>query len=222
MVQVRPIPEGIVLSAGSHARFEDGVSVMELTAYVAGEPHSDHPGCVHQVIAFTARKINNYLGTDTERALLIPFIPRMIGTNDGVETTQTLACTAADVAVRTFAADAMQSAGLTQHADRFRSLPEIVNAETALNAAKVVGSFGSGGGTKSDTKAAKAAIKAAKAAMDAAASSAYAAAAAAVAASFAYATAAITSFGYDATNDDTKRIAYWLQLLDRMLTAIGH
>lgn len=39
----------IVLERGAHASIEDGGCIMEWTAYLAGEPHSDHPACVSGV-----------------------------------------------------------------------------------------------------------------------------------------------------------------------------
>ena len=37
--------DGIELKSGSHHARDHGVCVMEAVAWVAGEPHSDHPLC---------------------------------------------------------------------------------------------------------------------------------------------------------------------------------
>ena len=36
----------LTLKNGSHPSPDDGLCVMEAAAWVAGEPHSDHPACV--------------------------------------------------------------------------------------------------------------------------------------------------------------------------------
>ena len=46
----------ITLDTGGHSDFEAGVCVMEAVAWVAGEPHSDHPQCASPVMtAFLTR-----------------------------------------------------------------------------------------------------------------------------------------------------------------------
>jgi len=40
---VRELPLDFKLAHGSHADWSRGACLMEAVAYVAGEPHSDHP-----------------------------------------------------------------------------------------------------------------------------------------------------------------------------------
>jgi hypothetical protein len=56
------------VAAGAHDRPEDGMCVMEMVAYVAGEQHSDHPQCVSPVIATFMRTWNDGLG-DRDRQM---------------------------------------------------------------------------------------------------------------------------------------------------------
>jgi hypothetical protein len=49
---------------------------MEAAAYVAGEPHSDHPQCASTVITAFVIEWNDRLGNDRNR-LSKPLIPRV-------------------------------------------------------------------------------------------------------------------------------------------------
>jgi hypothetical protein len=68
-------------SRGKHRELTDGACLMEYTAYLAGEPHSDRPTSVHPVLAGIAHVINDAVG-DKERARLTLLAPRLIGTNN--------------------------------------------------------------------------------------------------------------------------------------------
>jgi hypothetical protein len=68
-----------VLSGGSHANPKDGACVMEYVSFLAGESWSDRPDCTHPVLAAIARNVNDRLG-DGQRQVLVPLIPRLLGT----------------------------------------------------------------------------------------------------------------------------------------------
>jgi hypothetical protein len=69
----------VKLGRGRHADPSDGACLMELASLVAGEPWSDHPACVHPVLAAVARGVNDKIG-DEDRDRLAPLVPYMIGT----------------------------------------------------------------------------------------------------------------------------------------------
>jgi hypothetical protein len=71
---------GITLNRGGHVTREVGVCAMEAAAWVAGEPHSDHPKCVAPALAGVMRNLNDRL-EDAERQKLIPLIERVIGSS---------------------------------------------------------------------------------------------------------------------------------------------
>src|ERR1051325_1719240 len=55
--------------------------VMEAVAWVAGEPHSDHPACACPVITGLMIRWNDRLPSDSERdRLLKPLVPLLVGT----------------------------------------------------------------------------------------------------------------------------------------------
>lgn len=72
-------PAAIPLSRGRHAGPGDGACAMELASALAGEPWSDHPACVHPVLAAIARAVNDGTG-DAGRARSAALVPAMIGT----------------------------------------------------------------------------------------------------------------------------------------------
>jgi hypothetical protein len=57
---------------------EDGLSVMEATAFLAGEKHGDHPECTCPVIAAYVSRIADW-ASDEQRQQLRGFLPRLIG-----------------------------------------------------------------------------------------------------------------------------------------------
>ena len=73
--------EGIVLKGGAHGLREDGVCAMEAVAWVAGEPHSDHPQCACPVIGAFMRTWNDNLPDDETRTrILRPLLPLLLNT----------------------------------------------------------------------------------------------------------------------------------------------
>jgi hypothetical protein len=85
------IPGGMpALGRGRDHDPEHGTCLMELTAFLAGEPHSDKPACTHPVLAAVARVVND-ASSDPARAALACPAPALIGTTDtGWRTTDAL------------------------------------------------------------------------------------------------------------------------------------
>lgn len=67
------------LSFGSHKSPQDGMCVMEMVSFLAGEPWSDQPRCVCPIIAEFCRTMNDNF-EQTERDWLQAYVPRLIGT----------------------------------------------------------------------------------------------------------------------------------------------
>src|SRR5262245_9861228 len=70
------------LAPGRHRTPGSEACVMELTSLLAHEPWSDHPVCVHPVLASVARAVNDRV-TESGRARLSSLTTRMIGTCAG-------------------------------------------------------------------------------------------------------------------------------------------
>src|SRR5258708_10022691 len=67
------------LTRGHHQDLSEGACLMELASLAVGEPRSDHPACVHPVLAAVARGVNDGV-TDACRPRLGVLIRQMIGT----------------------------------------------------------------------------------------------------------------------------------------------
>ena len=63
---------------------EGRMCLMSLVAFLAGEPHSDAPGCASPLIQAFAVVVNDHMPHEA-RQRLKPFAPRIIGTNDGFD-----------------------------------------------------------------------------------------------------------------------------------------
>lgn len=73
-----------VLSQGKHRSPRQGACFMEFASYLAGERWTDHPKCVHPVLAALARNVNDCT-SDRARPRLAPLIPSVVGLNpDGI------------------------------------------------------------------------------------------------------------------------------------------
>ena len=75
----------VELVGGSIGDPGDGrMCLMSLVAFLAGEPHSDSPGCASPLIQTFAVLVNDHMPR-AARQRLKPFAPRIIGTKDGLD-----------------------------------------------------------------------------------------------------------------------------------------
>ena len=169
----------IKLEKGSH-QAGNAACLMEMTALLAGEPHTDHPQCACPVITVFAMRLNDVLPDDL-RQMLKPYAPAFINTRDGHAPAR--AEYLALRAVNVFAPFWLRLSGdpeLEKHAKRCESARTRAEAKQAILAAAAAAAAAAYAAYAA-ASAAYAAASAASAAY-AAASAAYAAATAAVAA----------------------------------------
>lgn len=121
--------ETLFLEDGTHDTPEEGMSLMEAVAYVAGEPHSDRPECASTVLAAFLRQWSNSL-RDVDRQGLKPLIPRLIDSAAAGHVEARRAWMAADWLIRTHSTAWLDLAGLGVHATVLRHLPELVDRAT--------------------------------------------------------------------------------------------
>ena len=129
---------GIRLAPGSHRTPESGMCLLEAAAYIAGEPHSDHPDCVCPVLAAFGRSWNDSLDDEARNRILKPFLPRLVGTRSTAEVQDARAFMAADWAVRTFTPAWLRKAGLDADAQALEELPEMTSTELCRAAMPVI------------------------------------------------------------------------------------
>jgi hypothetical protein len=109
------------LSKGSHPNAAEGRCAMEWVAYLAGEPHSDQPGCVSAVLRAYCIRFNDLLG-DADRQKLRPYLARTIGTaGDGRDDERVEMLTT--WLLRERLAPLLDGAGCARAAEQLRRLP---------------------------------------------------------------------------------------------------
>ncbi len=126
----------LTLLRGAHARGQ-GMCAMEAAAYLAGEPHSDHPACVSPVLASFLRRLND-LFPDAARQALKPWIPRVLHTR-GTETAERMrAWLLIDWSVRDHLPWWLDRAGLHEDATAMRALPAVTDRTSYGRATRTI------------------------------------------------------------------------------------
>ena len=120
------------VAKGAHSTREDGMCSMEMTAYLAGEKHSDSPQCVSPVLTSFCIRLNDRLD-DTDRQKLRPYLARTIGTRgDGKDDERIQLCR--EFLLRQALPLYLDAAGRDQAAAYLRSLPAPLTVEATLEA----------------------------------------------------------------------------------------
>lgn len=91
------------LQKGGHDKFKaECCCAMELQAFLAGEPHSENPKCVCDVVSAYGREINDEMGPQVRNIYLLPLVESgvMMGTSE--KDAETVAYVAMDRAIREF------------------------------------------------------------------------------------------------------------------------
>lgn len=114
------------LKAGSHEPNGEAC-IMEVAAFVAGEPWSDHPECVCPVLGAFLRTWGDALPDDDRDRLLRPLIPQLLNTKGSAPLESRRSLIAADWLIRTHTPAWLRLAGLTARADALAALPEITD-----------------------------------------------------------------------------------------------
>jgi len=120
---------GVTLQKGNHEDLADGACAMEAVAYIAGEPHSDRPMCACPVLSSFLRRWNDDM-PDADRAMLKPYIIRVIGTYSTQAVESRRSWLAFDWLTREYTSAWLDFAGLTKHADALRGAGELVGANS--------------------------------------------------------------------------------------------
>jgi hypothetical protein len=117
----------LILESGAHDNPEDGMCIMEAVAYISGEPFTDSPSCVCPVLGAFLRSWNDSLDNDN-RQRLKPYIPLLVGTNDGNSNQRSWMFL--DWLVRVCTPEFLSVAGFGDHASILRALTEITDTES--------------------------------------------------------------------------------------------
>jgi hypothetical protein len=132
----RDLPSAFRLASGNHSSFDEGACLMEAVAYVAGEPHSDHPRCACPVLTRHGIRLNDRF-SDEERQLLAPLIPRLVGTRADRATQLRRVHLLVDASIREITPMAYEAVGWGVLAAKLRAIGPIVD-EASARAARVI------------------------------------------------------------------------------------
>lgn len=113
------------LAAGPHAGADASLCALEAVAYVAGEPHSDQPACTSPSLAAFIRTWSDGLPQDARDALILPLVPRCIGTRGSEALERRRVAMVADWLVRTHVPAWFRLAKLNVEGDELADLPEL-------------------------------------------------------------------------------------------------
>jgi hypothetical protein len=114
------------LAHGGHSP-GDQMCAMEAVAFVAGEPWSDQPKCACPVISSFMRAWNDSLPDADRTRLLLPLIPKLVGTRGDKALEIRRSLMAADWLVRVHTPAWLRLAKLDAQADLLERLPEITD-----------------------------------------------------------------------------------------------
>ncbi len=115
------------LADGAHDPSDGAMCAMEAVSWIAREPWSDRPTCACPVIGAFMRAWNDGLPDDERTALLLPLIPRLVGTKGSSSLENRRVTMAVDWLIRTHTPAWLRLAGLAAQADALAGLPEIVD-----------------------------------------------------------------------------------------------
>jgi hypothetical protein len=117
----------INLAYGGHGSRTNGLCALEAAAWLAGEPHSDHPECVSPVIAAFMRSWNDSLKTDDDRdRLLKPLLKKILNTRGSAEAKLARAMMCVDWAIREWLPEFLSlTPALEPHAAKLRAAKPI-------------------------------------------------------------------------------------------------
>ncbi|MCJ2087298.1 glycosyltransferase family 61 protein [Methylobacterium sp. E-005] len=116
------------LAAGPHADPGAGLCALEAVAYVAGEPHSDSPACASPSLATFLRTWGDRLPQDERDALILPLVPRLVGTRGSEALERRRVAMIADWLVRTHLPAWFRLAKLNVEGDALADRPALTDS----------------------------------------------------------------------------------------------
>lgn len=115
------------LAAGPHATAQDGLCALEAVAYVAGEPHSDWPACASPSLSAFIRTWSDGLPQEARDILILPLVPRLVGTRGSEALERQRVALAADWLVRTHLPAWFRLAKLNVEGDALANRPALTD-----------------------------------------------------------------------------------------------
>ena len=134
------VPElgAITIDAERHPRRGTRLTVMELAAWMAGEPHTDDPRSVSPVLRTYTQHLGRGLD-DTRRQELKALVHRLVDTAGRPDEDRARAWALTDWLVREHAPPWLRRAGLTESADRLEGLGTVTDNADLIRAVDLLG-----------------------------------------------------------------------------------
>ncbi len=209
------------LSPGAHENPQEGMCVMEMVSFLAGERWSDMPPCSSPAIARFCQVGNDNMPQEW-RDKLQSYVPRLIGTISP-QHEQRRAEIAAWAAIRVFAPIALDGVGLHASAERLRCVEDDFSAaESAAWSAESAAESAAGSAKSAAESAAWSAARSAAWSAESAAWSARRAAGSAESAAWSAESAAESAAKSAAWSAADKVWREWFKVLDAMIEAGPH
>ena len=123
---------GTVLEYGDHETREEGICLMELTACLAGEEHTDTPECTSPTLTYYATRANDTLEQEP-RQKLIPLAQELTSANCP-ECEERRGVSIVMDTIRNDASHAMRELGMPEWADRLSNITELRAGRTMAEA----------------------------------------------------------------------------------------
>jgi hypothetical protein len=134
-----PELETVVLEGSAHNRRASRLTLLELTAWLAHEPHSDNPATVSPVLATYARWLAAGLDDESRQDLRL-VAPRLIGTNTHDRAAErTRSWMAVEWLVRVQAPAWLRAAGLIEAGDRLAAIGSLTDDLELVRAVELLG-----------------------------------------------------------------------------------
>lgn len=138
---MHPAIDDVPLRAGAHATRDDGMCAMEMVAWLAGEPHSDEPGCACPVIGALVRACNDAMSDLQRNRYLRPLVPVLVGTRATAAVERARGLVVVDALVRSLLPLRLRRERRVAEAKLLEELPAIVRLEDARAALRAVDHF---------------------------------------------------------------------------------
>jgi hypothetical protein len=126
------------LRRGAHPTRDDGMCAMEMVAWLAGEPHSDEPGCACPVVAAFVRATNDALGDAARDRHLRPLVPMLVNTRATAAVERARGLLVVDALVRDLLPRWLVRQRRPDEARLLRDLPAVHDATTLRAAQRAV------------------------------------------------------------------------------------
>ena len=132
-----PTLSGITLQDGSHLDKQEGMSVMEACAHLAGEPHTEEPQAVSPVLNALVSHWSDTLDQPARDRIILPLIPAIIRTPPRPGTDRAQRLLIADWLLHAAIPIWARAAGFNQTAGAIAQLPPVGDSPGEISLAQL-------------------------------------------------------------------------------------